>query len=50
MSAIRSRVAMRGRAEVRHHQQVRGVEQRVVAGQRLGVGHVERGAGDLARM
>src|SRR5215217_697014 len=39
---------MRGRGHVRHHQQVRCIEQRVVARKRFGIGHVERGARDLA--
>ena len=38
-----------GRADVRRDDQVRRAEQRIVGRQRLGVGDVERGAGDRAR-
>ena len=50
ISAIRSRVACVAERDVGHHQQARRVQQRMVARQRLGVGHVERRAGDRARV
>ena len=49
-SAMRERVRTVARADVRHDQQVRRGQQRVVGRQRLGVGDVEPGAGDLARL
>ena len=47
-SVICARVPDGRRADVRDDEQVRRLEQRVVGGQRLGVGDVERGAGDRA--
>ena len=47
-SAMRSRAEWCRRADVRRDDQVRGVEERVAGRRRLGVGDVERRAGDRA--
>ena len=50
MSAIRSRVACVAEPTCGTTSRFGRVEQRMIAGQRLGIGHVERGAGELARV
>ena len=38
------------RAHVRHHQEIRGIEQRMIARKRLWIRHVQCGAGQLTRV